>query len=1395
MGYAEDYVKRLQQIRALEVAGIAVPEPASKSELANMILQRARADTPPPGPVGAPEKKKGGPMSFALNVVDKLSRPLYSVAEAADVAFNEEDNDLGSILEGAKRGFKGEDQTSFIDVLQHQHMNEIKDSDEYKRILRDYGQAEADWYENTQKKFIEKNDIGAVAGGTLADFALDPLNLVPISIATSPIRAAVRGVKAVRGTEKAAEVLEPVEEVVRETATSGQPEAVSATRSVAPGQPVEQLPEEPINASNFVLKMGQQLRAKQDTPTSVVGAPNEQELPRVSGKFGSNRRPPVKTIEGQPVKALYGEEAASVAEGLREQQGRYASLKDVFNRDLRPQDYEHLQKTRNITETAQIVDQVAKGKLPAVDFITNKNIEPLPPVARKLTDDSVAATVKEIMESIPDPVKAKAAGKQPRHPVLNAPSQSNLSQRLTNAARKAFTAATGQKVTKAAAPKFIPAVYERYIQMLKNAEESLITKGREELNDAFYPRGGIKPDSPYLRLSDVLEALPKQLAQKLILGPRQEDKVLPSVLLKAITGNKTALGKIAHNKELLDAVQNIDWTPLMVKEYATRTIDSANAAHRTVSDAAGFIQQKLAQTASDVDNAKVIDDVVKAGKKEFKDEMPAAKASVGDMLDGLRKMAHPEINVVDEIIERGKNRLANAVFDASKAVDAQAPRIETAAKGIEEITDLPAKEVGVNPALAPVAADNIFGTVLSWIKPNAGYKDLRPLLLKNISVRKSSAATRAHEIIKVFGMVPEKEHMDFWNEVRGFIPPVAHHAEPVKLMQKLLQNMFGESGLAEKFAGNTSLARAGLNVDHLNKHMRIVGIKDFKFSNEVPDPLDPKKTLRIPGEEVLNTWKNYQPKNSEDLRVFTHNMTQAVENAMVEYSTWANLGALYGSKNPFADSIQISGMHPAIDGLHVPRELAPQMGKLARGIDEMFESVSNSSLMRAYDQALRTWKTGVTIYAPSHHIRNMVGDVFMGWLDGLSNPAYYTKAATLLKANHHRYSDIQIGKDPLSQILGEGREAEIIGKIVGQTKERIPKGTRVIATAKVGKKKFPITIDQAYQMAYRHGIFPHAAQIEDLPGTETLMESLANRFPKARKAFQPLGGKGANAVRQLSETREHYARAAHWLYALENTKADSLEDLFQKAGDRVRKYHPDGLDMTPTEKRVLRRLIPFYSWTRKAVPLILEGLVMNPAKIMAYPKIMSAIQEAQGIDSSTSDPWPDDQLFPDWLSSNIIGPTIPFDSAFAKAIARSENEVGYGLVNPGNPATDILEDYGNNPLKGIANSFTPFLKIPAEIATGAQVQTGAPIQDKTEYLDKNIPMLSTVSRLTNGAVGTGLVEGGDLKGKETSAANLTGLINFLTGAGILDTGRYQKSAEFDLRERMRKEREKENGSK
>lgn len=1281
MGYVEDYTKRLQAIQASRLMSEFAPPVASRSDIANMILQKARSDFSVHSNVEPPKKGKslGGHLkSFGLGVLDVLSRPQYSVVEALDEIKNEGGNNP---LKGAWEGITGKEKTDWIDYIQHDRENKLKEQG-----LDDEAIA-------AEMRRNRASDIGV---GITADLILDPLNAIP-------------GLGVIRGALK------------------------------GPSKVVSKLDEAEDLASVKVA----------ETPDVVASAPPQSVVPEAAPTPLTDNL--LETIS----------------------KARETSPARAFDPDIRHSDLRNLTKSRVIDDSGKILDQASKGNSSAINFLSTRNMLPLSPVARA----SVQQVVKSTENQIRSP-KFKATNYSPS--VVN-----NLSKKLLDQARKQLTEET--KLFKHIPKDFNPQLFHRYTQLVRNAEESMIDLGRTSKNDSFFPK---LDEDRYLRFSDVLQALPEGIARKAII----QNKIAPSTIMKAIGGDSRALRSLSKYSNLVDAIKETDWVPLMTRDYATRVMETSNKIQETSGEVSQFLKTAMGTVSSDAQKAQVMDDVVDVAKKGFKKEMPAARTVLKDTLDGLRKgISVPVPSAIQGVIDANKAKLAKDVFN-SKSTAGQAARIETAASVAEEVIGEAAEFAATDISKAAALADaGIFATVMGWVDTSLGYKDLRPLLMKNIGARRASATTRANMVTSIFGKIPETEHLNFWHEVIGLLPPVAGHEVPVALMQKQIHNLFGESGLAEKFAGNTAISRAGINVDHLNKHLRIVGVKNFKFEKTVKDPTTGEK-IELEPHQILNSWKYYQPKDSKELRIFAFNLTQAVENAMVEYSTFAQLGAVWGSKAAKADHIQVTGMHPAIEGMYFPKEIAPQIGKMAIGIDSFTDPLATGKFLKLYDSALRTWKSGVTIYSPSHHIRNLIGDTWLAWLDGLSDPRYYTKAGRVLVSQRHNYSDIEKGKNPLRDILGEGREAEIVSEIMGQSSKGLPKGTSVAARIKVGKKKYELSNDQVYQLAFRHGILPHSSVIEDLPGSETLMETLAQRFhPGKLGPFAPAKGTVAKKAREFSESREHFGRMAHWLYALENSKGSSLDEILETAAGRVRKYHPDGLDLTMTEKKVFRRLMPFYSWNRKAIPLIVEGLFTNPAKITAYPKVMSGLQESQGIDSSVSDPWPDDQLFPDWLSGNVIGPMLPPDNPFARAIARSDDEVGYTLINPGVPGTDILEDFFNNPVKGIGNQITPAIKLPAEIAFGQEFQSGAPIKDKTEYIDKNVPLLSTISRLTHGGVGTGLVEGGDLKGKETEPFNIAALINFLTAAGILDTGRYEKGGEFDLKKRLAEERKKQNG--
>jgi hypothetical protein len=1087
----------------------------------------------------------------------------------------------------------------------------------------------------------------------------------------------------------------------------------------------------------------------------------------------------VKETVTQERKIYPDEKFGSILDSLRNDD-RFIDLPHVIAGDISSSKYALAQKAKVTDEAAALVEEAGQGSADALKAIA-------PPVAKAISPDEVGIVTKVVDKTIDairksSPVKS-AHNPRPRHKAYNAPKQSNLSNMLANEAANALQKAN-PKIKAPHSPKFIPALYGSYTRMLRHAEDALIATGK----DINMPRLGNGATGAYIRLSDVLDRLGPKLGRQAIFGPK--GKVLVTKLLNAISGDKASLDALkASNREIYDEVVLTDWTDLMSRDYALRTIADTNKAKAVVDDASDAITAKatdpyLSESAKQAD----IQNVKQGVAKELADSMPETKRSMSDLLtkisENVKNINHdPRLNIADDIIMRKKQKLLDGVLHKHSKV-AQTARLETVKAEGEIIAEGALNSAKYDPVLAAKLADaNIFSNVLKWFKPDFGYKQLRPLLLKNVGVRKASAAVRAHDIRNIFKDVPVERHSELWDIATDRIPAPKDLELPAMTIKKVMGNMLIESGLKDAMAGNTAVARSGIPIDSLNRHLKIAGIDGFKFSDVQVDEIT-KAATKLDGLDILDSWKYAKPKNPQE---FMFRVSQAVENSMVEYSAWANVGAIFGSAKAGKNTVQVAGMHPAINGMHFEPEIAQELSRMADGIDQIYEPLSTNKFLKMYDEALRTWKSGVTIYAPSHHIRNLIGDMYMSWLDGVNNPKYYSRAGKIIMANKNRYSDV-IGSDklPMGQLLGAGREHEIINELMLQG-AKAPKGSHIMATAKVGRRQYKITANQVYQMGFRHGLFPHSNIIEDLPGSETLLEGLSSRYPGAKKIFQPLGGKGQRAAREISESREHLARIAHYLHAIEHTKADSLDDLFYKAAARVRKYHPDGLDLTRAEKTVMRRLFPFYSWTRKAIPLILEGVVTTPHKIMAYPKIMHGIAESQGItNTDISEPYPEDQLFPDWLSGNVIGPVFDPKSEMAKFFARSPGEEGYVIANPGNPATDIMEDYFNNPAKGILGSLTPGIKMPMEMLSGTDMQTGGPINDKTEYIDKNVPMLSVLSRLTNGAIGSGLVEGGDLKGKETDPVNQAGLINFLTAAGILDTGRYIKGGEFDLREYLRK---------
>ena len=90
---------------------------------------------------------------------------------------------------------------------------------------------------------------------------------------------------------------------------------------------------------------------------------------------------------------------------------------------------------------------------------------------------------------------------------------------------------------------------------------------------------------------------------------------------------------------------------------------------------------------------------------------------------------------------------------------------------------------------------------------------------------------------------------------------------------------------------------------------------------------------------------------------------------------------------------------------------------------------------------------------------------------------------------------------------------------------------------------------------------------------------------------------------------------------------------------------------------------------------------------------------------------------------------------------------------------------------------SPFIRTPFELATGVNAGTGADINDYSDYIDSQTPILAPLSRMTGNSVTGSLANMFQGKGldpqyqiyrgnKDQGSSTAVALLNYLTGAGI-----------------------------
>ena len=389
-------------------------------------------------------------------------------------------------------------------------------------------------------------------------------------------------------------------------------------------------------------------------------------------------------------------------------------------------------------------------------------------------------------------------------------------------------------------------------------------------------------------------------------------------------------------------------------------------------------------------------------------------------------------------------------------------------------------------------------------------------------------------------------------------------------------------------------------------------------------------------------------------------------------------------------------------------------------MDKLSDPAASSIFFKNfYDPLQRSWKAWTLGVFPAYHSRNLIGNVWQNYLAGV-NIARYKDAAR-----------IQTKNSGLAKVKGIAEQFGLKDKGITTDAGEFISDAILLKQARRHR-----AIDEGFT-AVESGF----DDIEKLKrgGSLILGENI------------PVAGHLLTGGRRLGITIENNAKLAHFLDRVKKGFS------FEEAANSTKKFLFDYTELTNFERNVMRRVFPFYTLTRKNMPLQIDKLIQQPAKFANIPKIREAIEESQGGR-------PNSVFLNDYMKEGFL------NKGFGIRIRRGAAQDEYFLLRNWLPAVDMLELL--QPLDFTGQMVSPILKSPAQWLSNynfffkreiekvpGELGNFLGISLRKKIIDslRNIRLLNEIDRLNPGNVfGTDRIFRTDLPGA-------TRLFSFATG--------------------------------
>lgn len=682
--------------------------------------------------------------------------------------------------------------------------------------------------------------------------------------------------------------------------------------------------------------------------------------------------------------------------------------------------------------------------------------------------------------------------------------------------------------------------------------------------------------------------------------------------------------------------------------------------------------------------------------------------------------------------------------------------------------------------------------VLEKLIPQTGHATLRPAVtsmgsaVRNLANGWRDVLTQIHKVFpNKETLVPMMIKLQRGEDITGQFTKQQQRA--VDQLTHLTRILFETNSSRQIDSATGIFFRNAAEIEHINAKLSFVKLAEhMRF--------DPDKAILLAKQEnipvrqaLANQWKDWKIDDPVDFlaRVQKAAISTIGDQAITREGLRIAVNKGLASSVRREGFVQIKNFPPeSVMARYLPQNgwYHPDIVDEFRAVDRVlsqsltFDSPFGQYVHKYLDPLLNMWKSGMTIYRPGHHVRNFVGDTSLSYYaDGVPK-IHQARNAMKIMGMRGNYDDWSALK-----ALQTGT-----ADVAHMTEEMLLRGNSVVATVKLrnGTTK-NLTAKEVHDYTRSRGMLPDFVSGEDLIRNA---DNVSPSISAIQDAMQVAGGRVRRIAGRTSEARDDFVRLQHFLQIVEKNRSfNSLDELMDFAVRRVRKWHPDGTDLTAFETKVMRRLVPFYSWNKKTMPLIVESMLMQPGRIMVWPKATYNAAKAAGIDiNSISDPFPADQLFPSFLTDDMSGPMYEDDKG------------RYFGVNPGFAHVDLMNQFIGDPRAASLGMITPFIKAPAELLTGSRMDTQTRIHDTSEYIGSNIPGISQGQSMSGydilgtllqgqGAERISAVERGNRGQLDPSA-----FINYLTGLGLHNMSKpsYINYAEIEARDAARKAAER-----